>query len=152
MTAEIPYPLPQELVFDVEHLLADVPDRENTVYKLRRHFGLVYALGHRAGWQAAIAEESSDRRHRNDSRPSQPLDLGAVKAADAEWDRLRRERNRLSRQVEAVRALAADPCENFTEGACPDYGRTPDARYVADRYCWPCRLRAALASAEGPEQ
>ena len=49
--------------------------------------------------------------------------------------------------------MAQEPCESFTgpmfggtmtcmsEGS----GKSPDARYLADRYCSPCRLRAALA-------
>jgi hypothetical protein len=54
--------------------------------------------------------------------------------------------------VSLLEKMAAEPCESFTgpmfggtmtcmsEGS----GRTPDAPYLADRYCPPCRLRAAL--------
>jgi hypothetical protein len=42
--------------------------------------------------------------------------------------------------------LAEEPCENLTRGTCADDpGKSPDARYLADRYCWPCRIRHVLA-------
>lgn len=55
------------------------------------------------------------------------------------------DRDRLARQVGAVRALAVEPCENFTRGTCADSpDRSPGARLGAYRYCWPCRVRAAV--------
>ncbi|UVG35283.1 hypothetical protein SEA_CECE_277 [Microbacterium phage Cece] len=46
-----------------------------------------------------------------------------------------------------LETMAGEACEAFTSGDCTDpvSGRTPDAPYLADRYCSPCRLRAALA-------
>lgn len=45
-------------------------------------------------------------------------------------------------------------CENFTGNdhrpaydQCLRFGRTPDAHYGAERTCWPCTIRAALAAA-----
>lgn len=52
--------------------------------------------------------------------------------------------------VASIRALATEPCEDFTgPHTCEDRwsGRTPDAHYLADRYCWPCRIRHALRQA-----
>jgi len=61
-------------------------------------------------------------------------------------------------KVRRVEALAQERCETFTPGSgttCvnagpsyeedPYYGLSPDAPYGANRYCAPCRLRAALA-------
>ena len=52
-----------------------------------------------------------------------------------------------------VEALVADwPCENFTgDWVCSDDpSRSPESVYIATGYCWPCRVRAALApEAEG---
>ena len=56
----------------------------------------------------------------------------------------------------ALRALAAERCETYTEGSgvtCANepqwkegdyYGRSPNAPYLANRYCAPCRIRWAL--------
>jgi hypothetical protein len=44
----------------------------------------------------------------------------------------------------AVRLIGTE-CENFRSGTCVDSGRTPDARYTADRWCDHCILREALA-------
>jgi hypothetical protein len=52
-----------------------------------------------------------------------------------------------------LQRMAEEPCESFTgprfggAGTCMSEGsgRTPDAPYLADRYCPSCRLRAALA-------
>jgi hypothetical protein len=41
--------------------------------------------------------------------------------------------------------LMTSPCESGTRGTCADdESKSPDAPYLADRYCWPCRLRAAI--------
>lgn len=58
-----------------------------------------------------------------------------------------------------LQRMAEEPCESFTgpmfggsktcmsEGS----GRTPDAPYLADRYCPPCRLRVALAEEQAAD-
>jgi hypothetical protein len=61
--AEISYPLPPDLVSDIEYLLRDVPDRGDTVYELRRKFGFVYAVGYSDGRQAVFQETWADRRY-----------------------------------------------------------------------------------------
>lgn len=42
--------------------------------------------------------------------------------------------------------LSMEPCESFTKGSCMDEGsgKSFDAESLADRYCWPCRVRHAL--------
>jgi hypothetical protein len=46
----------------------------------------------------------------------------------------------------SVARLASQPCEAYTSGTCADdASRSADAQYAAERYCSPCRLRAALA-------
>ncbi len=40
--------------------------------------------------------------------------------------------------------LIAGPCENFWGSDCYGTGRTPDAKYTADRWCDPCIARRAL--------
>ena len=57
---EIAYPLPGHLFHEVEALLAHLPDREDTVFKLRRHFGKVYAIGYQEGRVAASTEAYHD--------------------------------------------------------------------------------------------
>ena len=37
-------------------------------------------------------------------------------------------------------------CENFTRGDCFRAGRRVDATQTGDLACWPCRIRAALAT------
>ena len=47
--------------------------------------------------------------------------------------------------------LAGEKCERLTSGTCADDDSlSPDAPYLADRYCWPCRVRAAI-DADGME-
>lgn len=51
-----------------------------------------------------------------------------------------------------VAVLAGERCRTYTQNmTCADNpGRTPDARYLADRYCDPCRLRHALTGGPAP--
>lgn len=51
------------------------------------------------------------------------------------------------RLLARIETLSESPCETFTRGTCADDpGRSLDAPYLADQYCWPCRVRAALQS------
>lgn len=66
------------------------------------------------------------------------------------------EGNKIHTTSSAMAGLAMEPCENYTgKSTCMDEGsgRTHDAQYGADRYCWPCRIRHAigghLVAAEG---
>lgn len=44
-----------------------------------------------------------------------------------------------------LRSLAAEPCENYTQGSClTDPGRSANAQYSAERYCPTCLLKDAL--------
>lgn len=58
----------------------------------------------------------------------------------------------LTRQ--ALTELAAAPCERLTswprESCATDPALSPNAPYLADRYCWPCRLRHALSHPDTP--
>lgn len=56
-----PYPIPPAFVTDVEMALQDIPNREDTVYRLRRLFGRIYAEGHSDGWLAAQVERNYDK-------------------------------------------------------------------------------------------
>jgi hypothetical protein len=76
-----------------------------------------------------------------------------MEAADAEFiaharediPALVAELRRLRTDNEAVRVLAAEPCERFTSGTCADDASLwPNAKYAGDRYCWPCNVRVAL--------
>lgn len=54
-----------------------------------------------------------------------------------------------ARIIDAIEAIAQG-CENYTKGDCFQAGRTIDARYGADRSCWPCTLRDILHREEQP--
>jgi hypothetical protein len=46
-----------------------------------------------------------------------------------------------------LQAMATAKCENYWEGTCADEPRrSPNAPYLADGYCWPCRVRALLGT------
>jgi hypothetical protein len=105
----------------------------------------------------------------------QPLDLGPIRDRAQRWERKRSrtdrrallaEVDRLTAELAAerektqrVEALAQERCETYVESSgqtCADeplwhegdyYGRAPNAPYLANRYCPPCRLRAALDGA-----
>jgi hypothetical protein len=53
--------------------------------------------------------------------------------------------------AEALALIRRDACENFTTGlgSCYQHGRTPDAKYGAERCCDSCIADAALASVSG---
>lgn len=70
MTNELPHPLPATLMHEAEALMVDIPDREDTVYRLRRMFGKVYAAGHQDGRMAASTEAFYDRQARPAEDPS----------------------------------------------------------------------------------
>lgn len=57
-------------------------------------------------------------------------------------EKLYRLREALKRVVESNQGQ----CENYTTGigSCFSYGRSPDARYSAERCCNPCIAHAAL--------
>ena len=84
------------------------------------------------------ARAEAERRTRSPGIPGQTVpsmeqieerdDLRRGFEAGAEW----------AREV----LLINEPCENFTSGTClDDSSRSMAAKYGADRYCLPCRLR-----------
>lgn len=52
-----------------------------------------------------------------------------------------------------LQKLADEPCERYTQGNCiQDPGKSAVAPYLADRYCSPCRIKAALQGHTGPKE
>jgi hypothetical protein len=69
-----------------------------------------------------------------------------LSAAEADRDvAYRAGREDAARDLRTAVRLIGTECENFRSGTCVDSGRTPDARYTADRWCDHCILREALA-------
>jgi hypothetical protein len=81
-----------------------------------------------------------------------PADVAVILRADqgTEIEKIKESAYRAGREDAArdlrtaVRLIGTE-CENFRSGTCVDSGRTPDARYTADRWCDHCILREALA-------
>lgn len=61
MPVETPYPLPSHLVDELEELMQSIPDRAETVFRLRRFAGLIYANGHADGRRAQARESYYDQ-------------------------------------------------------------------------------------------
>lgn len=61
MSDDLSHALPHSLALELEVLLADLPDREDKVYRIRRFAGVIYASGHQAGRLIASIEAHYDR-------------------------------------------------------------------------------------------